>query len=446
MGVKKLDFQASISDVKQINPLFSTCKIRILYTGKNRNMSIITREAVEKALPTMKNVPIVGEFSIDAKDYKGHGGAFDADTYDFIHTTKPYGIVPESATYEWETVGSREYLTIYGCLLWTGRYEEAYSILDNGKGQSMEIEVTDGRWIEEEEAYQIDNFIFSALCILGDDVEPAFEDAKIMSYSLDDDSFKREFNLMLEEFNKSLSKEKEDNKMLKELLEKYSITLEDIKDKGINLNEISEDELEAKIIEVFNIESKEDKKPEDDGIEDEDNKEDGEDGINEDGKDEDKKADEPIVITDTPDPITTTDEPVVITTDEPVKVEGEDDKEAKFSNMQNRIAELESQLEELEDLRKFKNDTLKADHEAKASELFNNFQLEEEDVKDIDVNSMTLEEIEDKCYSIIGRKMAKKNFSKDKDTSIRITVDRNKNDEKQGDSYQEWLASLASKK
>ena len=74
---KLLDFQASISDVKQVNPLFSTCKVRVLYTGKNRNMSIITKDAVEKALPTLKNIPIVGEYSEENKDYKGHGGAID---------------------------------------------------------------------------------------------------------------------------------------------------------------------------------------------------------------------------------------------------------------------------------------------------------------------------------------------------------------------------------
>src|SRR5690606_1460675 len=151
MGNKKLlDFEASISDVKQINPLFSTCKVRVLYTGKNRNMSIITKDAVEKALPTLKNIPIVGEYSEEAQDYKGHGGKIDLDTYKYVHTTKPYGVVPESATYEWEEVNGKEYLTIHGCYLWTGRYEEAYDVIKNGKGQSMEIEVVDGRWDEEE--------------------------------------------------------------------------------------------------------------------------------------------------------------------------------------------------------------------------------------------------------------------------------------------------------
>lgn len=222
-------------------------------------MSIITKNAVDKALPTLRNIPIVGEYSVDAKDFKGHGGAIDMDSYDFIHTTKPYGVVPESATYSWEEVKgndgtTREYLTIEGCYLWTGRYEEAYSVVESSKGQSMEIEVTEGRWDEEQEAYQIDNFVFSALCILGDDVEPAFENANITAYSLKDkESFNKEFSQMLSDLE-SLPKEKEVNEMLKDLLIKYSTTMEDLTAKGLNFSEISEDELEAKIAEALEVE------------------------------------------------------------------------------------------------------------------------------------------------------------------------------------------------
>jgi len=416
MGVNKvLDFQASISDVKQVNPLFSTCKVRVLYTGKNRNMSIITKDAVEKALPTLQNIPIVGEFSIDTKDYKGHGGAIDLDSYDFVHTTKPYGVVPESATYEWETVGGREYLTIHGCYLWTGRYEEAYSVVEKGKGQSMEIEVTNGRWVEEEEAYQIDNFIFSALCILGDDVEPAFEEANITTYSLDKDSFKREFTEMLVDLKTSLSQEKEDETMLKQLLEKYSITMEDLTAKGIDLSSISEDELESKIVEAFEIDK---------------------------GEPEDEPKDEPKE-DDLVDPEPKADEPK----EEPKADEPEINEE--FEAMKNRVAELEGQLEELESLRQFKLDIEKAEHQSKVEKLFKDFQLTEEDVKDIEIHEFSVEEIEDKCFSIVGRKLvAKKQFSKDKeDGNVRLPINvlgdnDNSND---GSSYEEWLANLNKK-
>lgn len=436
MPRKLLDFNASISDVKQVNPLFSTCKVRVLYTGRNRNMSIISKDAVEKALPTLKNIPIVGEFSEASNDYKGHGGAIDLDSYKFIHTTKPYGVVPESATYEWEDVkgadgSTRQYLTIHGCYLWTGRYEEAFSVVENGKGQSMEIEVTDGRWDESQEAYQIDNFIFSALCILGDDTEPAFEDANITAYSLDKDSFKQEFTTMLSELKTSLS-EKEVNGMLKELLAKYSLTVEELTAKGINFNEISEDELEAKIVEAFEIEVE---KEEVEAVETE-------------VEVEDKLAD---VELETEVEVEAVETEVVETEVEEVEVEAEvevtdaevvEDVEVEavvetvdVEALQSKITELEGQVEsqnlELETLREFKLNIEKADHETKAQKLFNDFQLTGEDVDGLDVHKFSLEEIEEKCYAILGRKMAtKKNFSKQEDKTIRIEI---KNEEKENE-------------
>lgn len=427
MTKKLLDFQASITDVKQINPLFSTCKVRTLYTGKNRNMSIISKDAVEKALPTLANIPIVGEFSEENKDFKGHGGAIDLDSYKYIHTTKPYGVVPESATYEWEQVkgadGSiREYLVINGCYLWTGRYEEAYSVIENGKGQSMEIEVTDGRWDEEQEAYQIDNFVFSALCILGDDVEPAFEDANITAYSLDKDSFKQEFSRMMSELKSSIEETKEVNKMLKDLLKKYSTTIEELTAKGLNFSEISEDELETRIVEVLEVtKEKENGDAELEATEPESTKENVE-NTNEEPEVAESENTEPEVI-----------EPV-----EPEATEPQVD----VTELQDRITQLETELTEkdveLNSLREFKLQVEKAEHENKVQAIFANFQLTEEDVKDINIHEFSVEEIEEKCYAILGRKLAtNKKFSLENEGNgtVKIPVVNSKKEEETPSPY-----------
>lgn len=446
MGNKLLDFQANISEVKQINPSFSTCKVRVLYTGKNRNMTTITKEAVEKAIPTMMNIPIVGEFSTENEDYKGHGGSIDLDSYKFLHTTKPYGVVPESATYSWEEVkGSdgavREYLTISGCYLWTGRYEEAYSIVNKGKGQSMEIEVTNGFWNDEQESYEINDFVFSALCILGDDVEPAFEEANIVAYSLNKDSFKNEFNQMLGELKFSLSKEKEVENMLKELLEKYSLKIEDLTDKGIDLKNISEDELEDEIIKAFDLKVEKPFTEDDEVVEPEvvepkveepldepeivePQPEKGKVDEPEEGKSEGNLADvEPEKVADAKD-----NEEEDLDTEKPVKVETFTAEEVE--NLKSRITELEGKLEEFEALKEFKLKVEKSNHESKAQELFSNFQLTEEDVKELDVHSFSIEEIKEKCYAIIGKQMAdKKNFSKSKENkNIHLPLNTDKNE------------------
>lgn len=426
-----IDFTGTkISDVKQINPLFSTCKVRILYTGRNRNMSIISRDAVEKALPSIIGVPIVGEYSMEAKDYKGHGGAIDLDSYDFIHTTKPYGFVPQDATFSWEEVrtrdgNSREYLTVDGCYLWTGRYPEAFSVIEQGKGQSMEIEVNDGEWNYDEDAYDIKNFTFSALCILGDDVEPAFEDAKISSsFSLDSDAFKLEYARMMEDVKQTLLQKEGVNEMkLKELLEKYSLKIEDLTAKGIDFNEISEDELEAKIIEVFEIDVNGDVEPEVTEPE----------AVVEPEVDNEPEVIEPEVV----EPEAT--EPEVV-------VEPEVDFQARIEALEGELATANETITnlttEVEGLRQFKLDAEKAKHEAEVTAIFSKFQLTEEEVKDIDVHAFSVEEVEEKCYAILGRKMAKKNFSKDKEAgNIHLPLDggnQDKTSNPYGDLFEKY--------
>lgn len=505
---KILEFKANISDVKAINPLFSTCKVRVMYTGQNRNASYITKNAVEKALPTLKNIPIVGEYSVESEDYKGHGGKIDIDTYKYIHTTKPYGVVPESATYEWEEVKgddgvTREYLTIHGCYLWTGRYEEAYDIIENGKGQSMEIEITDGKWSDEKDTYIIDGFNFSALCILGDNVEPAFEDASITGYSLNKNEFKKEFSHMIYELKTSLSEEKGDSKLLEELLEKYSISKEDLTAKNIDFESLNDEDLEVAVKEAFDTDVEDDSEDE---ILAEDKVEQVE---QEESQEETVVVTEDKVDTETEDEENhdeVTEETLEEVIDENTEDEEKEDKvftvffemshedirsslyglieELGYGDMYvtevfektfvaynysenkhykiayqivNEKAELvenlgevfaeyltkeekdalslmrstyESLKEENEELKEFKLDKLKDEHESNSKDIFEKFQLNEEDVKDINVHEFSLEEIEEKCYAILGKKVAsKKNFTKKEKETIKLSFSKDKVDE-----------------
>jgi len=525
--VKKtlLDFSASISDIKQVNPLFSTCKVTVMYTGENRNKSTITKQSVEKALPTLANIPIVGEFSVESQDFKGHGGAIDLTDYKFIHTTKPYGVVPESATYEWVNAkdpygNPHEYLVINGCYLWTGRYEEAESIIQNGKGQSMEIEVVDGEFDKLQDSYIIKDFIFSALCILGDDVEPAFEGANITAYSLDKDSFKREFSLMLKELKSIKNKEGYSMEKLKQLLKQYSVSMEEVTASGIVLEGLSEEQMEFKFSETFgnkgamnknqhqitkdpnsdnsenapegtisngsqsqwnqmmgtegeNYASK--KQPENapNNGDEPDGDEDGKDTDNDgDGADEqnkkpakkqnhsavgnpdelelepviqDKNNDDPsslkgkVIVEDQGDKSFEENEEEDFSNQDPTQVEpvkpvqkNKDNKDSqkvkvqeieKDAKFQALLAEVEALKSENAELKDFKLQVETAEKQAKADKLFKDFQLTEEDIKDISISNFSLEEIEEKCYAILGRKIvSKKNFSKEDSKGIHLPI------------------------
>lgn len=431
-----------------------------MYTGKNRNLSVITKDAVEKALPTLSGIPIVGEFSMELKDFKGHGGKIDTSTMDYLHTTKPYGFVPESATYDWEEIRGKQYLTIDGCYLWTGRYEEAFSIVDKGKSQSMEIDIVDGYWDEAEEAYVINDFIFSALCILGDDVEPAFEDASIRAYSKE--TFKKEFSKMMKDLERTLKDEKvkEEFEMnLEELLAKYSVSVEELQAEGIEYENVSLEELEASLVEFA---KKKKKKDDEDDEKDAKNKDD-------DSKDKDAEDDKKTDPKDNKDDKDKTDDtkPSDDKTsddkkeDQKNKDEDEDEDEKKkkkkgkkfsdedyedllekFSSLQSELSDLKKENEELvafkKSVDKEKELADKKAHADAAQELFAKFKLTDEDVSELNVHDFSLDQIEEKCYAILGKKMASKKFSKEdeKGSSIRVVLDTiKKKDETSNSPY-----------
>ena len=62
----KLDFEMTIFDVVDLNKSFSSAKILIAYTGRNRNRSDIRKEAFLDALPSIRNIPIVGRYDVES--------------------------------------------------------------------------------------------------------------------------------------------------------------------------------------------------------------------------------------------------------------------------------------------------------------------------------------------------------------------------------------------
>lgn len=271
---KRLQFDTVIGGYEKINPEFAKVKIHILYEGKNRNGSYFSKETIEKMIPTLFNTPVVGEWSEENQNFKGHGGKLEIsdDGWKFIDTTRPYGVVPSDTTITWERIREKDGITEHDYLtcfayLWYGRYPEIEKILDDGCGQSMEVSVHDADWNEELDVYEIKDANFSALCILGKDsdpdkhYEPCFESADIEHFELTQEKFKNDFNEMINTLKMSLQPKKEDEKLDEKLalFEKYtnidSTIIEELK---ANLDNYTLEELDAKLEELGNVEFKED--------------------------------------------------------------------------------------------------------------------------------------------------------------------------------------------
>ena len=235
-----------------INPLMSSCEIKVLYIGGNRNHSYITKEVASDMAKTLRGAPIVGYYKEEKEDFADHGDRiiFDDEGVKFECLTRPYGFVaPDAKVWfqkfeEQDDFGNsitREYLMTTG-YLWTGQFEECKSaITKEGKGQSMELdsESLDGHWSTDTKTgmdfFIINDAIFSKLCILGDDVEPCFEGAKVTapdvstSFSKVDDGFKKTLYTMMQELKFALEGGKNmnnDNPEVVETLENNEINEE----------------------------------------------------------------------------------------------------------------------------------------------------------------------------------------------------------------------------
>lgn len=182
-------------DIEPYNPLISQCTIKVLYLGKNRNGSFIDKNTAIQMANSLPGTPIVGAWRKDIEDFGDHGHVITIEDGEikFACKTVPYGFVAPNArvwfqkftdTDAFGNETEREYMMTTG-YLWTGQFEEAQKVIEQGQPQSMELdeETLDGHWANDSKSgmdfFIINDAVFSKLCILGDDVEPCFEGASV---------------------------------------------------------------------------------------------------------------------------------------------------------------------------------------------------------------------------------------------------------------------------
>lgn len=203
--------------------------ILLCYHGENRNGSRMSKETMNRAIPTLYGIPIIGEYIYlddGSQDFGSHGGKITISDkgIKFESTTIPYGFVTKEAVdnANWVTVTEKdghtqhEYLSLKGCAVWYKRMPEVSSILEKNYGQSMEIKINDYSY-NDNGIMDITDFTFTGACILGsnpngEEVEPCYESACIgRHYELD--AIKNDIKEMMNAYNKFQIKKKEENSM-----------------------------------------------------------------------------------------------------------------------------------------------------------------------------------------------------------------------------------------
>lgn len=194
--MENMTFEAvnKIQVVEQLNEEFTLCKCWVMSHGRNRNMSYISKETVEKSLPSLDYAPVVGFlYKNDKGEYRiaGHECHLDTDEWELIPDTQAFGVVKPNS-YSWETIDEYGVESEYLCaelVMWTGRFKGLLDSVYNEDiywAQSMEISVSEYRpWEEDSNYVEILEMNFSALCLLGkydnpdENVTPCFINARV---------------------------------------------------------------------------------------------------------------------------------------------------------------------------------------------------------------------------------------------------------------------------
>lgn len=390
-----MEHELVFSNVKPstVNHSFDEAEVRIACLGDNANGSSFSEESFMKALPSLKNIPIVALYKEDEDNFGGHETSYEIKDGDFkvVYNTHPFGVIHESAKQWYEMVEengvAKKYL-VSECLLW--KRQKSYDLVkEKGKfSVSMEIEVLRGNFEKGSSIYHIDDFIFTAIAVLGEGVAPCFKSAEIKLFSNNE-----EYTEMLQAYKqfgletfKGGDNVKEDVNIVEETI------VEEVEESAI------EDVAEDAVVE----ETKEEEVTVDNTVSEESNED-----IQEEPQEDVQDAEEPQV-----------------------------NYELMYNELQVEygkvVAELEETKKEFTRLKEFEKKILEEERKENEDKIFAKFSMLEDndEFKDVKTKAsqFSLDELEDMCYKIVGRlafaEKAKAKTPKNTSTKLNFSAEK----------------------
>lgn len=175
-----------IKDFETADDRFTKVKVWLMHLGTNLNNSAFDKSVVDKAIPTLQYIPIMGFVELNEdneKDFSDHRYIITKDEKGLRrkYMGTPYGVIKSSddnnAHYEerlCEDGETRTFLVTEG-VIWNV-LEDGAEIFhrDLVKSQSMELyEKSIDGYEDDDGIFHFTDFSFRAACVLGDDVTPA---------------------------------------------------------------------------------------------------------------------------------------------------------------------------------------------------------------------------------------------------------------------------------
>ena len=175
--------------------------IDVMHTGANLNKTSFTKDVINKAVPTIANMPILGyvvnELDDEDKDFKGHEHELRITDTDvkYLYAGQAYGVIPESCNPRWVikddgTGTEREYLRVDG-LIWT-KFSDPVDIFTRDVTKNHSVELTDMicEAKRDDGITPVSSFKFDGCCILSTTdpkIQPAMTGSCVTAnFSVDD--------------------------------------------------------------------------------------------------------------------------------------------------------------------------------------------------------------------------------------------------------------------
>ena len=266
-------------------------KIKVAHTGVNRNKSHISKENMEKAMPSLKNRPVLAnihQLDNGEWDFRAHDMEIVSDkdgNEQIVYLEKQVGSFTEDEPYlEYDEERDVYFVVAYAVI--PEDYTMAADIIKrkNGTKNSCELCINSMSYNAHEKYLDLQDFYFAASTLLGSkengeeigegmmgsraDIEDFSKDNNsVMNYIKQDDGINSKLIDTLERLNTTLSEfninktqnfsnnEKEGGSesvtKLEELLSKYNKTVDEL---DFETEGLSDEELEAKFSEAFDDE------------------------------------------------------------------------------------------------------------------------------------------------------------------------------------------------
>jgi len=187
-----ITFQAQIYQHSPMeNSGFTACRARVFYAGLNRNGSYMDENFCKILIESASGCPVVGLWDTEKQDFTDHSAS---------DRKRAYGFIPENPNFAWENNvdydGVERQYASFDIVLWTKAFTEANEIITHPLSMELNPDSINGEFkvINGEYCFYFTSAEMLGVCVLGYNVEPCFEGARFIDIE-EVNEFKRLFQL-----------------------------------------------------------------------------------------------------------------------------------------------------------------------------------------------------------------------------------------------------------